>query len=168
MPLCRYGLARSLRLRPALRCRTSWPALAKRCARSSTPTPCAVGGCLNFVAPDVMTWEELLEHLDNLSLWGHGEIKGVLRLSCRRSWRACLARSNPSSTVQHSRTSSQEQRYYVQEVGVPPVPPCQTCNWLESRIFTLKTATAFAQQPLHRSNQKGNGDHWEWSCEGSR
>jgi len=36
-------------------------------------------GCPNFVAPDstpgVMTWEELLEHMDNLSEWGHGEIK---------------------------------------------------------------------------------------------
>merc|ERR1712194_630146 len=25
--------------------------------------------------PGVMTWPELLEHLDNLSDWGHGEIK---------------------------------------------------------------------------------------------
>jgi len=37
------------------------------------------GGCPNFVAPDstpgVMTWEELLEHMDNLSAWGHDEIK---------------------------------------------------------------------------------------------
>jgi len=37
-------------------------------------------GCPNFVAPDatpgVMTWEELLEHMDNLSEWGHEEIKG--------------------------------------------------------------------------------------------
>merc|ERR1719410_88153 len=37
------------------------------------------GGCPNFVAPDstpgVMTWEELLEHMDNLSAWGHDELK---------------------------------------------------------------------------------------------
>merc|ERR1719198_1158982 len=36
--------------------------------------------CPDFVAPDstpgVMTWPELLEHMDNLSEWGHGEIKG--------------------------------------------------------------------------------------------
>merc|ERR1719262_1864430 len=35
--------------------------------------------CPGFVAPDstpgVMTWEELLEHMDNLSEWGHGELK---------------------------------------------------------------------------------------------
>merc|ERR1719321_123544 len=33
----------------------------------------------DFVAPDatpgVMTWPELLEHMDNLSEWGHGQIK---------------------------------------------------------------------------------------------
>jgi len=36
--------------------------------------------CPDFVPPDstpgVMTWPELLEHMDNLSEWGHGEIKG--------------------------------------------------------------------------------------------
>jgi len=36
--------------------------------------------CPDFVAPDatpgVMTWPELLEHMDNLSEWGHGQIKG--------------------------------------------------------------------------------------------
>merc|ERR1719181_959843 len=35
--------------------------------------------CPDFVAPDstpgVMTWDELLEHMDNLSEWGHGELK---------------------------------------------------------------------------------------------
>jgi len=35
--------------------------------------------CPDFVQPDstpgVMTWDELLEHMDNLSEWGHGEIK---------------------------------------------------------------------------------------------
>merc|ERR1719182_1058999 len=37
-------------------------------------------GCPSFVPPDptpgVMTWEELLEHMDNLSEWGHDMIKG--------------------------------------------------------------------------------------------
>merc|ERR1719245_2057440 len=35
--------------------------------------------CPDFAAPDstpgVMTWPELLEHMDNLSEWGHGELK---------------------------------------------------------------------------------------------
>merc|ERR1711972_681235 len=35
--------------------------------------------CPDFVQPDstpgVMTWPELLEHMDNLSEWGHGELK---------------------------------------------------------------------------------------------
>merc|ERR1719436_1130737 len=35
--------------------------------------------CPDFVPPDstpgVMTWPELLEHMDNLSEWGHGELK---------------------------------------------------------------------------------------------
>merc|ERR1719389_116326 len=34
--------------------------------------------CPDFVQPDatpgVMTWDELLEHMDNLSEWGHGEL----------------------------------------------------------------------------------------------
>merc|ERR1719160_63068 len=37
-------------------------------------------GCPNFVQPDstpgVMTWEELLEHMDNLAEWGRETIKG--------------------------------------------------------------------------------------------
>jgi len=37
-------------------------------------------GCPDFVPPDstpgVMTWDELLEHMDNLSYWGHDMIKG--------------------------------------------------------------------------------------------
>ena len=37
-------------------------------------------GCPNFVQPDstpgVMTWEELLEHMDNLAEWGRDTIKG--------------------------------------------------------------------------------------------
>merc|ERR1719281_1223601 len=35
--------------------------------------------CPGFVKPDstpgVMTWPELLEHMDNLSEWGHSELK---------------------------------------------------------------------------------------------
>merc|ERR1719224_97007 len=36
-------------------------------------------GCPDFVPPDatpgVMTWDELLEHMDNLSDWGHEQLK---------------------------------------------------------------------------------------------
>jgi len=41
--------------------------------------------CPDFVAPDstpgVMTWPELLEHMDNLSEWGHGELKGWAKVA---------------------------------------------------------------------------------------
>merc|ERR1719456_993402 len=59
--------------------------------------------CPDFVAPDstpgVMTWPELLEHMDNLSEWGHGEIKAWrqqasfvgLHAQGAQSEEACLA-----------------------------------------------------------------------------
>merc|ERR1719298_59136 len=59
--------------------------------------------CPDFVAPDstpgVMTWPELLEHMDNLSEWGHGQIKGWtqqasfvgLHAQGAQSEEACLA-----------------------------------------------------------------------------
>merc|ERR1719511_176993 len=41
--------------------------------------------CPDFVEPDstpgVMTWPELLEHMDNLSDWGHGELKAWTQLA---------------------------------------------------------------------------------------
>merc|ERR1719324_2002610 len=53
--------------------------------------------CPDFVPPDstpgVMTWSELLEHMDNLSEWGHGQLK---------SWR-----SQASSALQKSVVSEQ-------------------------------------------------------------
>merc|ERR1719463_24708 len=40
-------------------------------------------GCPNFVQPDstpgVMTWEELLEHMDNLAEWGRDQLKGWVK-----------------------------------------------------------------------------------------
>merc|ERR1719199_1501202 len=43
----------------------------------------ACPGCPNFVPPDptpgVMTWDELLTHMDNLSEWGRGMIKSWLK-----------------------------------------------------------------------------------------
>merc|ERR1719366_13705 len=60
--------------------------------------------CPDFVAPDatpgVMTWPELLEHMDNLSEWGHGELKAWrsqassfvgLRAQGAQNMDACLA-----------------------------------------------------------------------------
>merc|ERR1719172_210510 len=57
--------------------------------------------CPNFVAPDstpgVMTWDELLEHMDNLSEWGHGELKrwnqqaSQLQINEKTSEKACAA-----------------------------------------------------------------------------
>jgi len=54
--------------------------------------------CPDFVAPDstpgVMTWPELLEHMDNLSEWGHGQLKGwgqaASQLQVAQSSKACL------------------------------------------------------------------------------
>merc|ERR1719313_423998 len=56
--------------------------------------------CPDFVAPDatpgVMTWDELLEHMDNLSEWGHGELKNwgqqasQLQITGTQSEKACL------------------------------------------------------------------------------
>jgi hypothetical protein len=55
--------------------------------------------CPDFVAPDstpgVMTWPELLEHMDNLSEWGHGELKAwrsqASLLQSAQSEKSCLA-----------------------------------------------------------------------------
>merc|ERR1719305_587930 len=55
--------------------------------------------CPDFVAPDatpgVMTWPELLEHLDNLSEWGHGQIKGwkqqASQLQIAQDQKSCVA-----------------------------------------------------------------------------
>merc|ERR1712139_50041 len=52
--------------------------------------------CPDFVAPDstpgVMTWPELLEHMDNLSEWGHGELKrwNAQASLIQQSEKACL------------------------------------------------------------------------------
>jgi len=53
--------------------------------------------CPDFVAPDatpgVMTWPELLEHMDNLSEWGHGELKAWSQQASlvQTTEQACLA-----------------------------------------------------------------------------
>merc|ERR1719487_1399135 len=55
--------------------------------------------CPAFVAPDatpgVMTWEELLTHMDKLSEWGHGEIKAWTKqasaLQTKTAEKACMS-----------------------------------------------------------------------------
>merc|ERR1719487_2795552 len=82
--------------------------------------------CPKFVAPDstpgVMTWPELLEHMDNLVEWGAGELKG---------WR------KQASALQTEVTSDVQRRMQVQnklagvcedmckEVGA--YPKCTQC-----------------------------------------
>merc|ERR1719330_1971259 len=64
--------------------------------------------CANFVTPDatpgVMTWPELLEHMDNLVAWGQGELK---------SWRKAAAGS--ALQLKHIPLSAVEQRASVPE-----------------------------------------------------
>merc|ERR1719486_1119251 len=52
-------------------------------------------GCAGFIPPDptpgVMTWEELLEHMDNLVDWGSDELK-----SWRKQASPCRSERNPS------------------------------------------------------------------------
>merc|ERR1711998_797564 len=54
--------------------------------------------CPKFVAPDstpgVMTWPELLEHMDNLVAWGQGKLKGW------RKQASALQKSDVSSDMQ--------------------------------------------------------------------
>merc|ERR1740138_178762 len=58
--------------------------------------------CPDFVAPDstpgVMTWPELLEHMDNLSEWGHSQpqnggalVQKAVKLHEQDTQKACLS-----------------------------------------------------------------------------
>merc|ERR1719409_1289961 len=62
-------------------------------------------GCPNFVQPDstpgVMTWEELLEHMDNLAEWGRDTIKG---------WRAQASALEKVQVVHSKAVVVQEER----------------------------------------------------------
>merc|ERR1711963_1157142 len=66
------------------------------------------GDCPEFVEPDatpgVMTWAELLEHMDNLVAWGQGELK---------SWRKTAAGS--ALQLKHVPVSVVEQKSAVSE-----------------------------------------------------
>merc|ERR1719487_2290026 len=62
--------------------------------------------CPDFVAPDstpgVMTWSELLEHMDNLSEWGHGELKSW------RSQASALQKSQQAAAVSEEACLSED------------------------------------------------------------
>jgi len=63
--------------------------------------------CAGFVPPDatpgVMTWEELLEHMDNLVSWGHDELK-----SWRKQASALQVKSPAASVFLHVAMKSDE------------------------------------------------------------
>merc|ERR1740121_1252489 len=98
--------------------------------------------CPDFVEPDstpgVMTWDELLEHMDNLVAWGQDSLKGWHKQAsalqenkhtplaaveqtfsivsrCRTSWRAsvrrCARRSMPIPSARSALTS--QARFYT-------------------------------------------------------
>jgi len=83
--------------------------------------------CPDFVAPDstpgVMTWDELLEHMDNLSEWGHGELKAWSQQASFVQGGSCMAED-----VKH-RTQVQNKLASVcvdmcKEVGAYPKCTC--------------------------------------------
>merc|ERR1719335_1096108 len=61
--------------------------------------------CPGFVAPDatpgVMTWEELLEHMDNLVEWGQESIKGWKKTASvlQKSQHVALAKEEQNQTA---------------------------------------------------------------------
>merc|ERR1719327_1079864 len=72
----------------------------------------ACSGCPSFVPPDptpgVMTWEELLEHMDNLSEWGHDTIKGwVKQASALQTFKGAVVKAKVE-IVQDSKACAAE------------------------------------------------------------
>jgi DNA/RNA-binding domain of Phe-tRNA-synthetase-like protein len=88
--------------------------------------------CPAFVPPDatpgVMTWEELLTHMDNLSSWGHGELKAwtktASQLQTHSDESACVAEDlKRRAQVQNKLASVCEDM--CKEVGA--YPKCSQC-----------------------------------------
>jgi hypothetical protein len=88
--------------------------------------------CPAFVPPDatpgVMTWEELLTHMDNLSSWGHGELKAwtktASQLQTKSDESACVAEDlKRRAQVQNKLASVCEDM--CKEVGA--YPKCSQC-----------------------------------------
>merc|ERR1719454_1775668 len=85
--------------------------------------------CPKFVAPDstpgVMTWEELLEHMDNLVAWGQGKLK-----DWKKTASALQKSSNKMATDLQRRAQVQNKLAGVcedmcKEVGA--YPKCTQC-----------------------------------------
>merc|ERR1719465_244301 len=87
--------------------------------------------CPDFVQPDatpgVMTWPELLEHMDNLSEWGHGELKAWskrassfvgIKAQGTQSEKACVTQDLKNRiAVQNKLASDCEHMYNLSEWG---------------------------------------------------
>jgi hypothetical protein len=65
--------------------------------------------CAGFVPPDstpgVMTWEELLEHMDNLVDWGHDQLKAWRK---QASALQIQMKSSAASVFLHTNTKSDD------------------------------------------------------------
>merc|ERR1719487_1695450 len=93
--------------------------------------------CPAFVAPDatpgVMTWEELLTHMDNLSEWGHGEIKAwTKQASALQTQKSKIAENDQACTSEDLKRRAQLQNKLAgncedmcKEVGA--YPKCSQC-----------------------------------------
>merc|ERR1719213_180568 len=88
--------------------------------------------CPDFVAPDstpgVMTWDELLEHMDNLSEWGHGELKAWRKRASQlqksaSSEESCLAEDLKIRTALQNKLAG-ECETMCKEVGSYPKCTC--------------------------------------------
>merc|ERR1719440_594779 len=87
--------------------------------------------CPAFVPPDatpgVMTWEELLTHMDNLSSWGHSELKAWTKTAAgfvQQDEQACVAQDLKNrAQVQNKLASVCEDM--CKEVGA--YPKCSQC-----------------------------------------
>jgi len=85
--------------------------------------------CPNFVAPDatpgVMTWEELLTHMDNLSSWGHESIKGWKAQASQLQTRKAVANTDVERRVFLQNKLAGICEDMCKEVGA--YPKCNQC-----------------------------------------
>jgi hypothetical protein len=90
--------------------------------------------CPDFVAPDstpgVMTWDELLEHMDNLVEWGQGQIKGWKKTASALQEHAVLNEQSCAEADMQARIKVQNKlasncEDMCKEVGA--YPKCTQC-----------------------------------------
>merc|ERR1719291_1331026 len=85
--------------------------------------------CVGFVAPDstpgVMTWDELLEHMDNLVEWGAGQLKGWRKQASALQETAVSATSDVQRRVQVQNKLAGVCEDMCKEVGA--YPKCTQC-----------------------------------------